>query len=81
MYFAKGLKDFLTSSQLDFHFFESLDTFHINYIEMCFKQRLDERMGMLTEVEKYNYRLFQEYKTFKFEELFGLDDDFYKSVA
>lgn len=81
MYFAKGLKDFLLSSQLDFEFFESLDSFHINYIEMCFKQRLDERIGMLTDIEAYNFQLFQDYKLRKFEQLFDLDETFYKNVA
>jgi hypothetical protein len=81
MYFATGMRDLLQTTQLSLEFFFELDNFQINFIEMCFKQSLDEKMGMLTEVERYNYHLFEEYKMQQIENQYGVDPEFFKKVA
>ena len=81
MYFATGIRDLLQSAQLSLEFFEELDDFQINFIEMCFKQSIDDKMGLLNEVEKYNYHLFEEFKIQKLETLYGVDADYFKKVG
>ena len=81
MYFAKGIRDLLQVTQLSLEFFEGLDEFQIQFIEMCFKQSIDEKMGLMSAVEKYNYDLFEEYKIRQFESTYGLDEEYLKSVA
>lgn len=80
-YFARGLRDLLKTTQLSHEFFEHLDEYHLNFIDMCFKQSYDEKMGLMGEIESYNYHVFQEYKALIFEEKYGLDEDFWKKVA
>lgn len=81
MYFATGMRDLLQTTQLNLEFFKELDDFQINFIEMCFKQSLDEKMGLMTEVEKYNYHLFEEYRIQSIERMYGIDPDSLKSAA
>lgn len=81
MYFATGMRDLLQTTQLNLEFFKELDDFQINFIEMCFKQSLDEKMGLMTEVEKYNYHLFEEYRIQSIEKMYGIDPDSLKSAA
>jgi hypothetical protein len=80
-YFARGLRDLLRTTQLNEEFFEDLDSFQKNFIDMCFKQSLDERMGMMSNVESYNYHLFQEFRLREFESQFGLEDNYWKKTA
>lgn len=81
MYYARGLRDLLQTTELSLEFFEELDDFQINFIEMCFKQSIDEKMGLMTEVENYNYHLFEEYKLRKIEDMYGIDPDYLKKSA
>jgi hypothetical protein len=81
MYFAKSLRDILKTTQLSAEFFETLDEFQLHFIEMCFHQALEEQMGMMTEVEEYNYHLFEEYKAYKFEEKYGVDEYYWKKTG
>ena len=37
MYYAFGLRDLLSVAELNKEFFEELDTFQLNFIEMVFK--------------------------------------------
>jgi hypothetical protein len=80
-YFAHGLRDLLKTTQLNEEFFEDLDSFQKNFIDMCFKQSLDEKMGMMGDVECYNLHLFQEFRLREFENRFGLEDSSWKKVA
>jgi hypothetical protein len=80
-YFARGLRDLLRTTQLNEEFFEDLDSFQKNFIDMCFKQSLDEKMGMMSNVESYNYHLFQEFRLREFESQFGLEDNYWKKTA
>jgi hypothetical protein len=80
-YFAHGLRDLLKTTQLNEEFFEGLDSFQTNFIDMCFKQSLDEKMGMMTDVESYNLHLFQEFRLKEFENSFGLDDHYWKKAG
>ena len=48
---------------------------------MCFKQSIDEKMGLMTEVEKYNYHLFEEHKMQAIEKMYGIDPEYFKSAA
>ena len=80
-YFARGLRDLLKQTQLNDEFFESLDSFQKNFIDMCFKQSLDEKMGMMSDVESYNFHLFQEFRLREVENNFGLKDDYWKKVG
>ena len=80
-YFARGLRDLLKKTQLNEEFFEGLDDFQKNFIDMCFKQSLDEKMGMMGNVESYNFHLFQEFRLREFENRFGLEDNYWKKVA
>lgn len=81
MYYAKGMKDFLQSTQLSMEFFNDLDPFQLHFIEMCFKQSLDEKMGMMTDVERYNYHLYEEYKLQQIEDMYGVDADYFKKAG
>lgn len=81
MYFATGMRDLLQTTQLSLEFFFELDNFQINFIEMCFKQSLDDKMGMLTEVERYNYHLFEEFKMQQIESQYGVDAEYLKKAA
>lgn len=81
MYYAKGMRDLLQTTELSLDFFDELDNFQINFIEMCFKQSIDEKMGLMTEIEKYNYHLFEEYKIRKIEDMYGVDPNYFKKSA
>lgn len=81
MYYAKGLRDMLRTTQLSIEFYESLDEFQLHFIEMCFYQTLEVQMGMMNEVEMYNYHLFEDFKAYLFEEKYGIDEKFYKKAA
>lgn len=81
MYFATGMRDLLQTTQLNLEFFLELDDFQINFIEMCFRQSLDEKMGLMTDVEKYNYHLFEEYKIQTIEKMYGIDPHYFRKSA
>ena len=81
MYFAMGIRDLLQTTQLNLEFFYGLGDFQLHFIEMCFKQALDDKMGMLTELEMYNYHLFEEFKIQKLESMYGLDADYFKKAG
>jgi hypothetical protein len=80
MYYAKGMRDLLATTQLNLEFFEDLDDFQLHFVEMCFKQAIDGKMGLLTDIEKYNYHLYEEFKLRQLESEYGFDID-YKKVA
>jgi len=73
MYHAKSLRDMLKSVTLTEDFYGSLDAFHLNFIEMCFKRSLDEQIGMMTEIEFANYQIFLKYKR-------DYEEDFYPEI-
>ena len=81
MYYAKGLRDLLQTTQLTLEFFYSLDNFQIQFIEMCFQQSLDEKMGLMTDVEEYNLHIFEEFKLRKLEEQYGIDPEYLKKAS
>lgn len=80
-YFARGMRDLLRKIQLNSEFYEDLDDFQINFVEMCFKQSYDEKMGLMGDIESYNYHLFKEFQNKRFEEMYGLDEYFWKKTA
>lgn len=73
MYHAKSLKDLLKTATLTEDFFSHLDPFHLNFIDMCFKKSLDEQIGMMSEIEFENYKLFLKYKS-------EYEEDFYPEI-
>ena len=81
MYYAFGLRDLISVAELNKEFFEELDTFQLNFIEMVFKQTIESQMGLLTEIEHYNYELFLEYSREKFERTYGIDQDLFKKAG
>ncbi|MCO4755676.1 MAG: hypothetical protein KC478_14435 [Bacteriovoracaceae bacterium] len=81
MYYARGIRDLLRTHQLSVEFYDELDPFQIQFIEMCFKQSIDERMGLMSEVEHYNFELFEEFKRRDFAQKYGLVEELYKSAA
>lgn len=81
MYYAKSMRDLLVQTQLNIEFFESLDNFHIQFIDMCFKQSVDDKMGLMGNIEAYNYQLFEEYKLQQIEKMYGVDPDLLKNAA
>lgn len=81
MYYARGLRDLLQTTQLNLEFFENLDDFQINFIEMCFKQSLDDKMGIMTDVEEYNLHLFEEFKLRQLEDMYGIDPEYLKKAG
>lgn len=80
-YYARGIRDLLKTTQLNIEFFDSLTEFQLNFVEMCFKQSYDEKMGLMGEIESYNYHVYQEFKAIMFEQKYGLDEDFWKKSA
>tara|TARA_B100000212_G_C27231712_1_gene471911 strand:+ start:276 stop:518 length:243 start_codon:yes stop_codon:yes gene_type:complete len=80
MYYARGMRDLLRTHQLSVEFYNEMDTFQIQFIEMCFKQSIDEKMGLMSEVEHYNYQLFEEFKRREFEQRYGLVEELYKAA-
>lgn len=80
-YFARGMRDLLQTHQLSVEFYEELDEFQIQFVEMCFKQSLDEKMGLMTEVEAHNLELFNDYKNLKFQRDYGIVEEFWKKAA
>lgn len=81
MYYAKGMRDLLQSTQLNMEFFEELDEFQLTFIEMCFKRSMDDKMGLMTDVERYNLHLFEEFKLRQLEDMYGVDADYFKKAA
>jgi hypothetical protein len=75
MYYARGLKDLISTTELSIEFLLELDEFSIHYLEMCFKQLIDEQMGLMSELEEYNYELFNEFKLHYFSGFGPLEDD------
>jgi len=73
MYHAKSLRDLLKTVPLTEDFFSNLDAFQLNFIEMCFKRSLDEQIGLMSEVEFSNYKLFMKYKH-------DFGEDFYPEI-
>ena len=80
-YYAKGMSELIKTSQLSLEFYRQLDDFQIHFIEMCFKRTLEENIGMLTELEDYNYHVFQEYKSELFYEKHGIYQEWWKKSA
>ncbi len=81
MYYAAGLREVLQTTQLSMEFFEDLDEFQLNFIEMCFKQSLDGKMGLMTDVEQYNLSLFEEFKIRQLEDMYGVDAEYFKKAG
>lgn len=81
MYYAKGIRELLQTTQLNLEFFEDLDQFQINFIDMCFKQSVDDKMGLMSEIESYNYQLFEEFKLRRLEDLYGIDPEYFKKAG
>jgi hypothetical protein len=73
MYHAKSLKDLLKTVPLNEDFFSGLDPFQLNFIEMCFKKSLDEQIGMMSDIEFSNYKIFLKYKS-------EYEEDFYPEI-
>lgn len=48
---------------------------------MCFKKLYDEQMGMFTELESYNYQLFEDFKAYYYESKYGVDEDYLKKAG
>lgn len=67
---AHTIRDLLKATPLTEDFFNGLDAFQLNYIEMCFKKSLDEQIGMMGEVEFHNYQLFMRYKNEYLEDFY-----------
>lgn len=80
-YYARGIRDLLKTTQLNIEFFDTLTEFQLNFVEMCFRQSYDEKMGLMGEIESYNYHVYQEFRAIIFEEKYGLDEDFWKKAA
>lgn len=80
-YYAKGLKDLIKTTELNMEFFESLSTFQLNFIEMCFKKNHDEQIGLMNEIEESNYNLFNQFRRNKFEKDFGLDEEIWVKAS
>jgi len=70
MYHAKTLRDLLKTVKLNEGFFVDLDPFQLNFIDMCFKQSLDEQIGMMASDEYHNYQLFMKYKADYLEDFY-----------
>ncbi len=70
MMHATTIRDLLKSTPLTEDFFNGLDAFQLNYIEMCFKKSLDEQIGMMGEVEFHNYQIFLRYKNEYLEDFY-----------
>ncbi len=81
MYIGKGMRDFLKTTQLSSEFFEDLDTFQLNFIDMCFKQSIESNMGLMTQAENYNYLLFEDFKLSRFELDVRVNTDTWKKAA
>ena len=77
-YFARGLKDLLRTTKLNSEFFESLDDFQIEFIELCFKQNYDSNIGLMTDAEIHNHEIFREFKMNKMIEKYGLEEGWKK---
>ena len=80
MIHARSIKDMLKRVPLNEDFYMTLDTFHLNYVDMCFKRMLDEQMGMMTELEYRNYQSFMKFKS-EYQEEFYLEIKSAKKVA
>ena len=81
MYFGKGMRDFLRTTQLSSEFFEDLDEFQVNFLDMCFKQSIESNMGLMTSVENYNYHLFEDFKISRLELDVIVNSDNWKKAA
>jgi len=81
MYYAKGMRDLLQTTQLNMEFFSELDDFQIHFIEMCFKQSVDENMGLMTDIQRFNLHLFEEFKLRQLEERYGVDSEYMKKAG
>ena len=81
MYYAKGMRDFLQTTQLSSEFFEELDDFQLQFLEMCFKQLIDDRMGLMSEIEAYNYELFEDFKLSRLENIYSISSDYLKKAS
>lgn len=81
MYFATGMRDLLQTTQLNLEFFNELESFQIHFIDMCFKQSIDDKMGLMSEIEQYNYHLFEEFKIQNIERMYGVGAEYIKKAA
>jgi len=81
MYYARGIRDLLLTTQLNLEFFDHLTEFQLHYIEMCFKQSIDEKMGLMTDIEQYNYHLFEEFRSMRFHEYYGIEEEILKKAG
>jgi len=61
MYYAKGIKDLLSEVEITLEFFQLLDDFTLAYVDSFFKQCIEENMGLLTEVQYFNYECYLDY--------------------
>lgn len=80
-YYAKGMSELIKTSQLSIEFYQQLDEFQIHFLEMCFKKDIEENIGMLGEIEHYNYHVFQEFKAEAFYEKHGIYEEWWKKAA
>lgn len=80
-YYAKGLKELIKTTELNIEFFESLNEFQLNFLEMCFKKNHDEQIGMMSDIESKNYELFTSFRVKKFEKDYGLDEEIWKKAS
>ena len=78
LYYAKGIRDLLQTHQLNTEFYEHLNEFQIQFVELCFKQSFDEKMGLMTEVEAYNLKVFNHYKSAQFVQKYGVVEEYWK---
>lgn len=81
MYFALGLKDILVSTRLSIEFYDSLDEFHLAMVDSIFNEFLEETMGLMTEIETYNFQLFNDFKRIQIERELGIDLEELKKAA
>lgn len=81
MYYAKTLKDLLRTTELSREFFEDLDEFYISFISVFFEKLLEEQMGLLSEVEAYNYDIFMDFKREYDLIKYGIDPDILKKAG
>lgn len=81
MYYAKTLKDLLRTMELSREFFEDLDEFYISFISVFFEKLLEEQMGLLSEIEAYNYDIFMDFKREYDLIKYGIDPDIFKKTG
>lgn len=61
MYYARGIRDLIGNYELSREFFEELDSFHLKMVDLYFQQAMETRMGLFTELEAYNFSIYQSF--------------------